>query len=292
MPHDIKTDQANARILQLLSDYLTFTPTLIRPEAMRELTDACGVSEKDAFAMLLAAGCGLDITDNPSDKQLYHDYFHDMVHPLDRAAYQTNPYYTGIKIPNARLGACALAQKAYQPYEAFVCNDFDTKSDGRIIPQIGFFSNKFTFPAILENDRVWMTITPNEIETMEAPIAQAKGKVLALGLGLGYYAFMVSEREDVESVTVIEMNQAVITLFEKHILPQFPHRNKIRILQDDAFHYLDTQLAQAGYDTLFADLWHDVGDGLDLYRRLKPYEAIAPDTAFHYWIEKSMRVYL
>lgn len=292
MHHNPNADPSNARILQLLSEYLTFTPALIQPEAMREMTEGCGVSERDAFAMLLAAGCGLDITDNPADKQLYHDYFHEMVHPLEVAAYQANPYYAGIRIPRAQRGACILAHEAYQPWEAFVCDDLAVMPDGRIIPQIGFFSSAFPYPAILENGRVWMTITPNEIETMKAPIAAARGKVLALGLGLGYYAFMASGREEVESVTIIEQNEAVITLFSRHILPQFPHRDKIRIIQDDAFHYLDTQLAQAGYDTLFADLWHDVADGLDLYLRLKPYEATAPGTAFHYWIEDSIRCYV
>ena len=81
---------------------------------------------------------------------------------------------------------------------------FKTK-EGRQIPQIGFFETEFKFPALLENDRIWMTITPNEIETMKEPVDGAFGNVLTFGLGLGYYAYMVSEKENVESVTDLRM---------------------------------------------------------------------------------------
>jgi hypothetical protein len=52
------------------------------------------------------------------------------------------------------------------------------------------------FPALLENDRIWMTITPNEIEIMIKPVDEAFGHVLTYGLGLGYYAYMVSKKLD------------------------------------------------------------------------------------------------
>lgn len=60
------------------------------------------------------------------------------------------------------------------------------------------------FPAVLENERIWMTITPNEIETMKEAVDKAFGNVLTFGLGLGYYAYMVSEKVNVESITVVE----------------------------------------------------------------------------------------
>ena len=40
-----------------------------------------------------------------------------------------------------------------------------------------------------------MTITPDEIETMKEAVDQAFGNVLTFGLGLGYYAYMVSEKD-------------------------------------------------------------------------------------------------
>lgn len=71
-----------------------------------------------------------------------------------------------------------------------------------------------------------MSVTPNEIETMRAPIARAHGRVLTFGLGIGYFAFMAASKADVESVTVVEREAAVIRLFTRLLLPQFPCAQK------------------------------------------------------------------
>ena len=60
-----------------------------------------------------------------------------------------------------------------------------------------------------------MLITPNEIETMKKSISEATGNVLTYGLGLGYYAYMVSMKENVESVTIVEKDKEIIDLFKK-----------------------------------------------------------------------------
>lgn len=283
---------SNERILGLLSAYLSDRPDFVSPQAVDEITSSCAVTREEAFSMLLAAGCGLDIADCPDDHLLYRQYFPHMLRPLDASLYRQNPYYAQIRVPRAKSGPCALTHETYQPYEAFVFDDMDMLADGRLIPRIGYFPEAFPYPAMQEEGRIWMTITPNEIETMRGPIAQSRGKVLALGLGLGYFAFMASQRQEVSSVTVIEQNASVIRLFESHLLPQFPHRDKLRIIRQDAFSYLDNHLAREQYDLVFADLWHDVSDGLALSQRIRSYEPLAPSTRFAYWIEKTMRYYL
>ena len=45
-----------------------------------------------------------------------------------------------------------------------------------------------------------------------------------------------------------------------------------------------------GFDTVFTDLWHDVADGIPLYRRMKALEIPGPH--YLYWIEKTMKVYM
>ena len=123
---------------------------------------------------------------------------------------------------------------------------------------------------------------------MKEPIARASGNVLTLGLGLGYFAFHASQKETVTSVTVIEREHDVIELFQKLILPQFPHKEKIRIIRADAFDYMQTELPKASYDFIFADLWHDASDGLELYLKLKQMESNAHGTPTDYWIEPSL----
>lgn len=78
----------------------------------------------------------------------------------------------------------------------------------------------------MEDGQEWMAIKPNEIETMRQPIARAAGQVVAFGLGMGYYAFMVSEKPEVKTLTIVERDENVIALFREHILPQFPKRRR------------------------------------------------------------------
>lgn len=281
----------NHKLFALLSSYLNHAPDLIDEAEINELVQS-GVSTEYAFKLLLAAKFGLDILETPQDREMFHQYFDPMVHQLDPAEYEHNPYYRSIRLPAAQIGDCELKYESYKPFEGFVCNDIVQTADGRQIPQIGFFPVEFKYPALLEQGRIWMTVTPNEIATMKEPIADAFGRVLTFGLGLGYYAYMVSEKDNVDCVTMVEINENVIRLFQQHLLPQFPHAEKIQIIQADAFEFARTRLAQKAYDYVFTDLWHDVSDGIDLYLRMKQIERQHPKTHFSYWIEKSIQFYL
>jgi hypothetical protein len=286
-----KIKEENFKVFALLSNYLNDTSDFISKEEIGEIVK-CGVSPKYAFALLLAAAFGLDISDNHGDKDLFNTYFDHMVHQLDTNQYYNNPYYANIKIPTIKMGNSELKYEEYKPFEAFVCNDIIQTEAGRQIPQIGFFETKFMFPAALENNRLWMSITPNEIETMQEAVDQAFGNVLTFGLGLGYYTYMTSQKDSVASVTVVESNEDIIDLFKKYILPQFKNAGKIKIIKADAFEYAQQQLSHRKYDVVFTDLWHDVSDGIEMYLKMKKYEKQSPGTVFAYWIEKSMLCYL
>jgi 16S rRNA G966 N2-methylase RsmD len=102
---------------------------------------------------------------------------------------------------------------------------------------------------------------------MKPYIARAKGNVLVLGLGMGYVPYMISLKEEVSSVTIIEKDKEIIELFKKALLPLFPNKHKIKIIEDDAIRYLNKK--EATYDYIFADLWHNSEDGLSLFVQLK-----------------------
>jgi hypothetical protein len=136
-----------------------------------------------------------------------------------------------------------------------------------------------------------MTVTPSEINTMTADIKAAYGKVAVFGLGLGYYAFMVSEKPDVSEVVVVEKEESVISLFREFILPQFPNGQKITVIQADAFAYA-ASMGEKQFDCAYVDIWHDVLDGVNMYLRMKRLEHHSPKTKFLYWIEPSMLAWL
>ncbi|MBR3053704.1 MAG: hypothetical protein IKG59_06185, partial [Firmicutes bacterium] len=151
---------------------------------------------------------------------------------------------------------------------------------------LGIFDGSLSYPGFYEGDRCWMSITPNEIVTMREPVEKASGRVLTLGLGLGYYAYMVHLKENVTDVAVVEREQAVIDLFEKTLLPQFDHPEKIRIAQTDAFSYLES-LEDGEYDYCFADIWQNPLDGMRDYLHCKSIGNSLNKTQCDYWIEES-----
>lgn len=282
------TNSNNARLLSLLSNYLNFHSDYVKADDIREIMSA-GISEEAAFALLIANASGLDTTG--ADKIFFNDYFPYIFHRLDAAEFTENPYYKNIRFPEKKLESIEFGMRSYMPYEGFICNDMIEMPDGRLLPQIGFFAREFRYPAIFEKGIEWMTVTPNETRTLQGPAEQAHGKVLTYGLGLGYYPYMISKKAEVESVDIVEINSTTIELFRRYILPQFPHRNKIRLITGDAIEYMKT-ISYGQYDFIFADLWHDAGDGKLLYLKIKEFEEKYPHTEFAYWIEKTIKCYL
>ncbi len=279
----------NERILTLMSEYLCFTPEAISPADVADLSAGCHITDEEAYCVLLAAHCGLD-PDRPADVRLSRGYLPRMVHRLSAAVYRQDAYYQAVRPTPGRRGAVDLVYETIQPMELFVADDFHVDGEGRVLPQLGWFPEAFPYPAIREDGRVWMTVTPNEINTIRPAIEASRGKVLAFGLGLGYYAFHALLRPEVTQVTVVEQNPQVIDVFRRLLLPFFPRKEALRIVQADAFAYAAEVMPHEGFDTVFTDLWHDVADGLPLYRRMKALET--PGPRYLYWIENTLRCYL
>ena len=278
----------NDIVVRVLSEYINEHPRFIDGAMVEDLAHECHVSNHEAFCTLLCAACGLDTVDNPAHRALERQYFIPALRCLDPHVYENDTYAKTVHFPNVKHGKWELCQHSYAPYEPFVWTHPVVTKDLCEIPQIGYFEKEFHFPAILEGGIEWMTITPNEVETMREPIAKCRGKVLTLGLGLGYFAFHASMKPEVERVVVIERSRDVIEIFKTYLLPQFPNAKKIEIIEADAFIYMEEKMPREGFDYVFCDLWHDASDGLEMYRKLKRYETLSPRTEFDYWIEPSL----
>ena len=287
-PHE--TRKCNGRIMDTVSLFLNFASDSIDYGTVREIADSCGVGEEYAYAELFAAKCGID--SEGKDRAFFKNYVVPMINRLDAEDFACDPYYKNIVIPGEKLGKWELKHETLKAGEAFVCRDFLVTDDGRMIPQLGFFDREFDYPAVLERGREWMTLMPNETVTTEPAADRAHGKVLTYGLGLGYFAYRASEKENVDSVTVVELSPDVISLFKEHILHQFPHRDKIRLVCSDAFEYAEKAAPAEKYDFVFADFWRDAGDGRDLMLRMKEYEKYSPGSEYMYWLEDTINCYL
>ena len=213
-------------------------------------------------------------------------YLNEGVSLLDEKIIEENPYYKNIRFENVSNDKWTLKNDKYEAYEAFVYRSHISKRENyyQEIPQIGFFKKSVSFPAVFENDVLWMSVTPNEINTMSLPIQKAKGDVITFGLGLGYFAYMASNKEDVKTLTIVEKDEEVIDLFKKHILPHFEHQEKITIVKEDAFEYMKTKNMSA-FDYIFVDLHHDASDGLNVFLKSK---SILKDIKADFWILDSI----
>lgn len=272
----------------MMVDYLNENPRLVTPELIREVDPDGLLKTEELYYALFCGACGLDEYENQNDAIIAKEYFADGLHHLDTGGYLDNPYYKNIKIPQATFGRWELTYQEYTPYEAFIYKDVEYLHDSREITHIGYFSEPFKYPSVMEDGHEWMSIKPSELETLTDSISKAHGRVLTFGLGLGYYAYMVSQKAEVSSVTVVERSKEVIELFKKYILPQFGHPEKVMIISSDAFEYIDTVMTPGMYDYVLADLWHDVTDGMDLYLKFKKREHRFPGTEFDYWAEDSL----
>lgn len=283
------TFDLNYKLSHLYASYLTNFPELISRELIDELTRDGDITKKDALVALLAEIFGLDDSRSKDERCLIRKYISRSVRLLDKSKYTENPYYKNIKIDSIKDGAWEFKWECYPPYRAAICGDMVREDDGAEYPPLGFFDEEFPFLAVLEDGNEWMTLTPVDLDTSDDAIAAAHGKVITFGLGLGYYAYMVSEKPEVESVTVVELNSKVIELFKKHILPQFPNKDKVRIINSDAFLYAEHEMPKENYDIAFVDTWRDASDGAPMYKKMKALEHLSPKTEFLYWIEEFLR---
>ena len=204
--------------------------------------------------------------------------------------FYSDEYIKNVKPQTVQKDKFLLTTASYARGELFLYDAPDFSKD-IIVPKIGFFTGKVTFPTIYEGTMPWMSVCPSEINSMRKQMEAAHGKVLVLGCGLGYYQFAVSQKDNVESVTIVEISPEIADIFRENILPYFPHREKIKIIIADAVKYMDA-VNDGDYDYVFADIWEGIIDGAEHYKNIKPHERRLIGTEFGYWIEEQIRYYL
>ena len=269
---------------------------LLRARAFQASMEKAGVSYDGDEAMIAVMVCevasralGTPPAKLPIPPQLLQGIVEES-RVFHAGAFEDDPYLRTIAFPKENAGRFELSHASYARYELMHYTVPARKGAGIMIPRIGTFDHRFRYPRIKEGGTTWMSVTPNEILTMKGPIEEARGKVLTLGLGMGYFAFMASEKAEVESVTVVEREKEVVELFENFLLPQFPHGDKIKIVQADAFDFVES-LTDGEYDYCFADLWKGVGDCVT-YLRMKIAMNGFARMKKSFWIEDAIAAYM
>lgn len=209
----------------------------------------------------------------------------NIFHQLDDKRIINNPYYKSIRFNNIKEKKFSLDTNYFSKYECFLFDEVDLDNYSEI-NHIGFFNKEVNYFSLNENNTTWMSITPYEINTMEKDIINASGRVLTLGLGLGYFQYMINKKSNIKSITIVENSRDVINLFNKYIAPYFDNLDKIHIINDDAFNYL--KQCKEKYDYVYFDIHHNEEEGL-LYLLSLISNKIRIKN-LHFWIEKSILI--
>jgi len=105
-------------------------------------------------------------------------------------------------------------------------------------------------PILFIDGRLWMSLTPMEIQSQFLAILKASGDVGVAGLGMGYAALKMAQSEEVDSVTVFEIDPRIIEFFRRAFCRRKGF-NKISFVEGDAREtLLDHQ-----FDFLYVDIY-------------------------------------
>ena len=99
-----------------------------------------------------------------------------------------------------------------------------------------------------------MSNTPAEVKDHLPFIKKATGDVLIFGLGLGMVVQALIEKDDVKSITVIELDNDVIELSGNYYTSV---SEKVKIIHGDAFEYRDSNI----YNAIWFDIWNAIEEG-------------------------------
>lgn len=136
---------------------------------------------------------------------------------------------------------------------------------GKPVGWVSFTDNIIT-PILTAKDKfgkweTWMSMTPNEIISQRSGLRHARGHVLIGGMGMGWFARRVAERDKVKSVTVVEREKAVAGYFGRHITTlSKPTAKKLTVIVDDVWDFLKGDRAKV-YDSILLDIWPRGGMG-------------------------------
>ena len=260
----IETNVININVADMLMTVFSYVDALNVNEIKQYVKE--GLSEEEAIVELLYDFYQLD-KDNNDNQVIINSYIKNNLKKLEPNDYLSNQYVKTINT-TGKKGKYALRYIDYEPYQLFAYDEI--KMNGyQENSAIGYFDQEFSYLALTEGNNIWMSLNPNEIETMKPFIEKGKGHVLVLGLGMGYVPFMLANKKEVRSVTIIEKEQDIIDLFNSLIWPFFTNKEKIKIIKGDAIEFVSKNQKEAGYDYIFADLWHNPEDGLPLFVSLK-----------------------
>lgn len=220
------------------------------------------------------------------------DLYQGEIIKLSKEEIMNNPYLRNIKVPNVSLNNFSLSNSRHIYAGTLAKYGYKKRNLTTMEQRNSYFicDNNLRFPGLVENNShtCWMSAEPFEFYSFESLIKEAHGNVLLIGCGIGYAAYMLSRKDDVKSVTIIDSSLDVLALFTNYLLPQFENPEKIRVINDDGIKFLKENNLNA-FDYINVDIWYDVYDMIYPYLECLEIEIANPNVHFSYWLEEELK---
>jgi hypothetical protein len=197
----------------------------------------------------------------------------------DNAYMKKLPHFTG------KTGDWELAYSSRDAFELMPAGGL--KIDAFTIQRIVYYTEAIQFPYLRKGKTPWMSITPNEILTMDYELSRMRGNVFIGGLGMGYFLLMAAELENTNKIVVAELDRNVINLMG--FVKEYCNRpERIEIIEADALDVIKSQHEQ--FDSFFIDVWDaNPRETADVYIPFKDFGITKKLRNIHYWNEMIMR---
>lgn len=126
----------------------------------------------------------------------------------------------------------------------------------------------------------WLHCDAADMIEMDELIKQMYGKVLIIGLNIGYEAFMAARKADITAITIVEPNAEKVAVFKNNVLTQLDDDQAAKIT------FATESAIEDKYDFVYVHMWQSDAD-VEVYLRylamLNDYKA----TVIH-WMEDAM----
>lgn len=206
---------------------------------------------------------------------------------LSTQEWENNPYHQHVHLDYVKDNHFSFQKEKTAGFELFNSDEIqkDPKRELNDWMKLRAMDARFETLYLYQDEEDWMMDAPSEYSTNVRPAQKAFGKVLTFGLGIGYFLWFALENPKVEEVTVVEKSEAVISMFQRFIFPQFQSTKKVTFIQGDAYEYFHKEFIES-FDYCYCDIWKSSNDGLACISDLLERYPLSLDQG-DFWIEES-----
>lgn len=192
---------------------------------------------------------------------------------------------SGLQIPEGKKGSFEVKHKRLKKgSKVTVVSTRNAVFTGKKPSYIELKSDHY-MTSLLENGKVWMTDSPQEVQQVLDLVQNIEGKVVVGGLGLGVVTQILAWKPDVETITVVEKAHELSELVWPHLTTY-----NASLVTQDLYKYL--RETDETFDYGYFDIWGPTSE-MELLENILPLRKLCkekgiPQDHILCWAESEM----